>query len=339
MKRTITLIVLISCFVCGLVRLEAQQDPMYTKYMFNGLAYNPAFAGSPGYMSARLLYRKQWWAFEGAPETQSFSIHTPAMERVGVGLNVVNDKIGATGTTSLYTSYAYRIPFGKGKLSLGLQAGVMNWRADWNKLTFKDPREQDEAFAEAYPNFWLPNFGAGVFYTAPQFYLGFSVPHLINHDLRKDVSDAADLWAKQYRHFFFSAGGTFDLNGEALVFKPSMLIKSVGLLGNFSSDPSRAGEVSAPVEFDVDLSLMFYEAFWLGVSFRSAFQAKQFGGASSFDSADFWAAFYLQNGLRIGVAYDYTLTALQSYAKGSLEVMLGYDFSYKNKKIITPRYF
>ena len=215
----------------------------------------------------------------------------------------------------------------------------MNWRADWNKLTFKDPREQDEAFAEANPSFWLPNFGTGVFYTAPKFYLGFSVPHLINHDLRKNVSDAADIWAKQYRHFFFTAGGTFNLNGDVLIFKPSMLIKTVGLLGNFSSDPSKVGEVSAPVEFDVDLSLMFYQAFWLGVSFRSAFQAQQFGGVSSFDSADVWAAFYLQNGLRIGIGYDYTLTRLQNYAQGSLEVMLGYDFNYVERKVLTPRYF
>ena len=97
--------------------------------------------------------------------------------------------------------------------------------------------------------------------------------------------------------------------------------------------------VGAPAQFDLDLSLLFYEALWVGVSFRSAFAAKEFGGSSSFDSADIWVSYYLANGIRIGAAYDYTLTQLQSFAKGSFELMLGYDFSYKTKSVNTPRYF
>jgi len=312
---------------------------MFTKYMFNSLAINPAFAGSPEFMSLRLLYRNQWWGIEGAPTTQSFNIHTPFKEKVGLGLSVVNDKIGASGSTSAYLSYAYRMNFNKGKLSLGLQAGAMNWRADFSNLRYRDPQALDQVFDEDTPVLWMPNFGAGIFYYTQKFYVGFSVPHMIAWDLRKDIEDSAVKWAKSYRHYYFSAGAAFPINGTALYFKPSILIKSVGLLGNFSAASNSLNQVGAPTEFDIDLSFLFYESLWVGFSFRSAFEAEQFGGNSSFDSIDIWAAFYLSNGMRIGLAYDYSITQLQRYANGSFEVMMGYDLNFEAKKFVTPRYF
>ncbi len=337
MRRKSTLFILALFLSCNWI--FAQQDAMFTKYMFNSLSYNPAFAGSPDYMSIRVLYREQWWGIEGAPKSQTFSIHSPVKKRVGLGLSAGNDKIGATGSTYANVSYAYRVTFGTGKLSMGVQAGFMNWRADWNKLKFKDPIQFDQSFNNMTPNYWLPNIGAGIFYYAPKFYLGFSVPNLLENDLREDIPSNAQIWAQQYRHYYFTAGGAFEINGPALIFKPSLLIKTVGFLGGFSANPSNASNIGAPHEFDLDLSLLFYEALWVGASFRSAIEAKQFGGSSSFDSADIWVAYYLANGFRIGAAYDFTVTRLQSFAKGSLELMLGYDFNYKVKKVNTPRYF
>jgi len=335
--RKITLLFL--ALAMFMVKGNAQQDPMFTKYMFNSLAFNPAFAGSPDYLQARMLYRNQWWNIEGAPTTQAFTIHTPVKDKIGLGLSVVNDKIGSTGSTSAYLSYAYRMNFSKGKLSLGLQAGAMNWRADFSDLRYRDPRELDEVFNENDQVRWMPNFGAGIFYYTQKFYVGFSVPHLISWELQDEINPAAVKSAKYYRHYYFSAGAAFPLNGSALYFKPSILIKSVGLLGDFSADSNSLNQVGAPTEFDLDFSFLFYESLWLGVSFRSAFEAEQFGGNSSFDSVDIWAAFYLQNGLRIGLSYDYSITQLQRHADGSFEVMLGYDMNFQAKKFVTPRYF
>ena len=116
----------------GPALLIAQQDAMFTKYMFNTLVYNPAYAGSYEYLSINALHRGQWWGIDGAPTTQSLSVHTPVSERVGLGLSLVNDKIGPTGSTQINAVYAYRIPIGPGKLSIGLQAGVFQRRADWS---------------------------------------------------------------------------------------------------------------------------------------------------------------------------------------------------------------
>ncbi|MEO1409217.1 MAG: type IX secretion system membrane protein PorP/SprF [Bacteroidota bacterium] len=334
MRKTI----LLALCLCGLWGTsKAQQDPMFTKYMFNSLVFNPAYAGSHEYLSARIIYRDQWLGIDGAPTTQSLTVHTPTGERVGVGLSIYNDQIGASGSTTVNFAYAYRVAFGRGKLSIGIQAGVENWRADWSGLKFKDPQQMDAVFSDGI-NRWIPNFGAGVFYYAPKFYVGFSVPHLINFDLQDDADALGlDEWAKLYRHYFLSAGVILPI-APGLLFKPSILFKSVGFLGEFSSSPN-SFTIGAPTEFDIDLSVLFYEALWVGVSFRSAVEARAFGGLSSFDSADIWAAYYLRSGLRIGAAYDYTLSDLRTFTDGSFEILLGYDFNFSNKKINTPRYF
>ncbi len=337
--RKFTLVILMIGGLLG--QIAAQQDPMFTKYMFNSLAYNPGFAGSPEYLSVRALQRGQWLGIDGAPTTQSVTIHMPFKERVGLGMSIVNDKIGATGSTSAFLAYAYRVPFGNGKLSMGLQAGAMNWRADWSVLRYRDPRNLDSSFSSDTPTRWMPNFGAGIFYYAPKYYVGFSVPQLISWDLG-DVAPTGNTSvrsAKYYRHFYFSAGAAFPLNGDALYFKPSILIKSVGLLGELASQSNALNVVGAPTEFDIDLSLLFFESLWLGTSFRSAFSADAFGGESSFDSIDFWGSFYLRNGLRIGMSYDYTISKLRPVSGASYEIMLGYDFNFTDKKVTTPRYF
>ncbi|MEM9919345.1 MAG: type IX secretion system membrane protein PorP/SprF [Bacteroidota bacterium] len=332
MRKNYTLAALLLLIAVG---ANAQQDAMFTKYMFNSLAYNPAYAGSKEHMSIALLHRTQWWGISGGPSTQSFTIHSPMRnKRVGLGFSAINDVIGPTNTMQANVSYAYRLPIGKGKLAVGLQGGILNWRADWDELDLQD--NTDDAFAEMEPSYWLPNFGAGIYYYTNNFYMGFSAPQLIEYDLREENINTAQ-WSKQYRHYYFATGAAIPVSGDAIIFKPSILIKNVGLLSTLSKDEAYQN-VGAPTEFDVDISFLFYNALWVGASFRSSIEAFT-DDSSSFDSVDAWASYYLANGLRIGAAFDYTLTPLQDVARGSFEVMLGYEFNYVTRQIVTPRYF
>lgn len=332
MKKLIPLIILTFSFVHHTI---AQQDAMFTKYMFNSLNINPAYAGSKEYFSIVALYRNQWWGIEGAPQTQIFSLHSPVNERIGLGLNLAHDKIGVTGRTSGNLSYAYRLPLSKGKLSIGVQASLNSYRANYGLLNLEDPMNQDQSFSESNVNQWFSNFGTGLFWYSKKSYIGVSVPQLIERDLRKNEITTSSS-AKLFRHLYFTAGTAIPIKGDFLVFKPSVLIKNVGLLSNHTTIYSVG--VGAPTEFDIDLSLLFYESLWVGTSFRSSVEAFT-NKSSSFDSIDFWALFNLKNGIRIGMAYDFTISQLGDYAKGSLEIMLGYDFNYNNKEIVTPRYF
>lgn len=318
--------------------------------MFNTLVYNPGYAGSRNYLSAVVLHRDQWFGWgsgagsDGRPVTQTFSLHSPVNKKVGLGVNVVRDRIGARSTTFVNAIYAYRIEFGKGTLSVGLQAGAMNWRADWSSLDFKDARELDFAFQGQDPSETMPDIGAGAFFYHEKFYVGASVPHLAQFQLRERNPEEEDFirkWARQYRHFYLTGGGVIPLKGDRLVFKPSFLIKSVGFFPEFFKTGDLVREIGAPSTFDIDASLLFQKKFWLGLSFRSAFAGvfEQNGKRSSYDSFDVWTSFLMQNGFRIGFAYDYPLTQIQNYSSGSFEIMLGYDLVREVEKVNHPRYF
>ncbi|MCK5367254.1 MAG: PorP/SprF family type IX secretion system membrane protein, partial [Cyclobacteriaceae bacterium] len=112
--KYITIITFIALFIVGRVA-NAQQQAMFSQYMYNGLAINPAYAGSQESASMTALMRQQWVGMEGAPSTQTFSGHMPIeKKRIGVGLMLLHDKIAVTDQTGVYGSYAYKIPMKKG---------------------------------------------------------------------------------------------------------------------------------------------------------------------------------------------------------------------------------
>lgn len=309
-----------------------QQDPMFTKYFFNSLIFNPAVAGSNGHLTANLIHRSQWLGVEGAPTTQSLSAHSPLNnERIGLGVSLLNDNFGASGTFDFSTAYAYRFPVGKKlKLSVGLQAGVSNWRGNWSKLTLEDGT--DEVFSENL-NRWLPNFGAGLYLHSERFFAGAGCPRILEYDLRAN-DGATPYYAKNYRHYYTIVGAAFPLGSEQVVFRPSALLKSTGLFSKMRKYASKQN-IGSPTALDIDASFFFRETFWIGAAYRTALEL----GDSSNDSADLWTAFYFRNGLRLGAAYDLTLSKLNKVNNGSFEIMAGYEFDVKIKRVASPRYF
>src|SRR4051794_37943724 len=106
-----------------------QQQATYAQYMFNGLAINPAYAGSQEALSVNFLTRFQNVGLPGAPNTQTLSIHSPiAGQRFAVGFLAIHDKIGVINQTGISGIYAYRIPLpNKATLSFGLQIGMASY--------------------------------------------------------------------------------------------------------------------------------------------------------------------------------------------------------------------
>jgi type IX secretion system PorP/SprF family membrane protein len=312
-----------------------QQDPMFTNYQFNSLIFNPAYAGSNEHLTLNVIHRQQWVGFEGAPSTQSLLAHTPLKnERVGLGASIVKDKIGPSGSFDFATAYAYRFPVGSRKrlkLSLGLQGSVANWYGDWFDVTVE--QGSDPSFQRRLSR-WLPNFGAGAYLYGKRFYAGLGCPRLIEHDLRKAEAEGDDFFGKTYRHYYATLGAAFPLDGDNLVFRPSLLVKRAGLFSALRRDDAFQN-IGAPTALNLDASFFLRQMLWLGASYRTAVEA----GDSSHDSMDFWAAWSLRNGLRFGASYDVNLSKIRQASSGSFEVMLGYEFDIKVKKVASPRYF
>jgi type IX secretion system PorP/SprF family membrane protein len=299
--------------VAGLTS-NAQQDPMYTQYMFNTQTINPAYAGTWESLSFMVLGRQQWAGFNGGPQTYTFSLQAPLKnERVALGLNVISDKVLYEKRFYVFADYSYLIPLNeKLRLRLGLKGGFTNYSNNLQEYDINDPN--DPYFAGVIDKKFVPNFGVGAFMYSKRGYLGLSVPKILNQDFENDLNSALSL-SGELRHYFLMGGLVFNL-GEDLKFKPTMLTKA-----SFTS------KSSGSVEVDFTANFLIKERFWLGAMYRTG------------DSFGFIAQWVIDKKLRIGYAYDYSVTPLQDFNNGTHEIMVSYELRFLKEMFASPRYF
>lgn len=307
MKRYI--IILFFTLLAG--QALAQQEAMYSQYMFNTLAINPAYAGSRGVASATALHRSQWVGIDGAPETFTFTIDAPVNnKKVGLGLQVFSDKIGVTQNNGALASYAYRIRMAKGTLSFGLQAGYSQYRANLSTVPLNTGGQNDVAFQDDV-NKGLLNLGTGVYYNSDRFYVGLSSPQLLNNQLSEFRVAGNNTFSGQALHLFLATGYVIPLSTD-FDLKPSVLVKGVK---------------GAPIQADLNANLWIKQVFSIGFQYRT--------------SADIAAMVEVQASpqFRLGYSYDRSTTKLVQFNSGSHEIMLRYEFGFERGRTISPRYF
>ncbi len=307
MKKLIFyLLILIPAFSEPVV---AQQNPLYSQYMFNTLAINPAYAGSRNVISATGLYRQQWSGLEGAPRTATFTIDAPFNEKkFGIGLQVFNDKLGITETSGGVISYAYRIRMEKSTLSFGVQGTLGQYRAGLSSVILEPGGGLDDPAFRNDVNEFFYNFGTGIYYNSDRFYAGVSSPQFLN----KRVNDSTSVTGNyNLPHLFLATGYVLPL-GTSFTLKPSVLVKAVQ---------------GAPLQGDLNLTLWIKDAFAIGAQYRTS---AAMSGLLEVQATP---------QIRLGYAYDYSLTNLRNYHSGSHEFMLRYEFGYDRQKFISPRYF
>ena len=293
---------------------QAQQDAMYTHYMFNTLSVNPAYAGSRDALTITGLHRTQWAGFEGAPNTQTITAHTPIIrDNFGVGLSLVKDKIGPTSALSINLDLAYHMQINEQghQLALGLKAGGNIVQNDLASLSLD--AAGDNAFASSTTSEFLPNFGFGAYYYTDRWYVGASTPQLVQNTFKySNMSTAAEPSAQQ-RHYFLIGGAVFGLT-ETIKLKPTTLLKLTE---------------GAPTQLDLTGSLLFDDKFWLGAMWRSG------------DALGALVGYQFTPQLAAGYSFDFSYTNTTfRYNGGSHEIMLRYDFIYRDKgKVKSPRYF
>jgi type IX secretion system PorP/SprF family membrane protein len=303
--RGITLISLLA----SAAGANAQQDPMYSQYMFNMLTVNPAYAGSADVMTANAIYRHQWVEFDGAPRTQTVTLHAPLRrESISVGGSIINDSHSVIRTTGLHGDVSYRIFFDRSKLAFGLKAGINLLQA--NLLDLNPVDNNDPVFQQNISNRSLPNFGAGMLWYSEKHFVGVSMPRLINNKLTDaSLPDFND--NRERRHLFITAGYLFELNNY-IQFKPATMVRLVS---------------GAPPSFDVTGNFLFYERFWAGAMYRYQ------------ESVGMLFQYVINEKLRVGYAYDFSVNEIRTYSSGSHEIMLGLDIGRAPGAEVSPRFF
>ncbi len=291
--------------------LFAQQDALFSQYMFNKLAVNPGYAGSRELLSADILYRYQWVNINGAPKTLSASIHSPMNNpKLALGFNMYNDKIGPMSYTGALATFAYRIVFPKGKLSFGLQAGFKNSGIIWNMIKTYD--ENDPFLLYPVKKKVVPDANFGVYYYTEKFFAGLSSKQLLQNQslVVQDSLTGTTQFTKLLTHFYGMTGLAIPL-GDNVIFRPSLLAKFVK---------------NAPPQLDLNASFLLANTLWIGASYRTE------------KAISLIAEVNIAQNLRVGYSYDIWLNELKIYNKGSHEFRMSYDFNI-NKRILTPRYF
>lgn len=285
----------------------AQQDAQYTQYMYNTININPAYAGSRGAMSIFGLYRTQWVGLDGAPETSSFSLNTPLNNsNLGLGVSLVNDKIGPTNENTFSADLSYTIPTSQTfKLSFGIKATANLFSLDVNKL---NPEHQGDPQFQDLNSKFSPNIGAGVYYHSDKAYIGLSVPNFIETN-RYDDNDTAIF--KDKINYYLIAGYVFDVD-PYIKFKPAVLTKMVE---------------GSPLQVDLSANFMFNDKFVAGLAYRWSAALSAMVG------------FQVTDGLFIGYSYDRETTRLNNYNSGSHEIFLRFEFFNNYSRITSPRFF
>jgi len=304
----------------GSSQVRAQQDKMFSQYMFNMMALNPAYAGSRDVLSMSALYRNQWTGVQGAPQTATFTMDMPLnQERVGIGLQLYGDRYGVMEEAGAFASYAFRIKVGqRTTLALGLQGGASSYRANLTEVMTSPDGSIDPAFAQNISKV-LPNFGTGIYLSNDRSYLSLSVPRLIKNKLSE--YNVGDLRSVQARHAFAAAGFVVGIS-PAVKMKPSVLVKYAE---------------GAPLGFDGNINFWFADRIAIGASIRR----NQFSTWTDYstDAIVGMLEVQLTDQFRFGYAYDRTMNGLRSIAPSSHEVMLRYEFGFGKNRILTPRYF
>ncbi|MFS4449700.1 type IX secretion system membrane protein PorP/SprF [Maribacter sp. 2307UL18-2] len=299
-------------FFCMVYSMNSQQDSQFTQYMYNTITINPAYTASRDVMNIFTLHRAQWVGLEGSPSTSVVSLSAPVKgSNLGIGVSILNDRIGPSDETKLETDFSYTIrAFDDFQFAFGLKASIGFLNVDFSKLNQFNPG--DYAFQDNIQNSFTPNVGAGLYLYSENTYFGVSVPNILETTYYNKYADAGSVsTAVQRAHVYLIAGKVFELN-DAIKLKPSILTKIVN---------------GSPLQVDVSVNTLFSNVLTLGLAYRYDAAVSALAGVQISDS---WF---------IGYGYDMATTEIANYSYGTHEIFLRFELFKRYSGISSPRFF
>lgn len=297
--------------ILSFTKLNAQTESMYSQYMFNMLSVNPAYAGNREATNLNLFQRRQWAGLDGAPQTTSVSIDgSYNANKIGWGIQMYDDKLGvekASGAKMILSTHLQVSQ--RGTLSAGLNIGLMNYRVDL--LNVKDRYTPNDPAFYANLNKWLPDIGMGIFYNTNNFYAGLSIPNVLRSKVAAfDVMNSG-IQKINNTHLYFTTGFVVNVN-EDIKIKPSTMLKAIS---------------GAPIQADFNTNLWLKDVIGIGASYRTG------------DAVISMLELQATETLKLGYAYDISISPLKYYNNGTHEIILRYEFGNNKSKIKSTRYF
>lgn len=314
------------CVIIG-VTMQAQQKPHYTQYILNQYIVNPALTGIENYTDIKVSHRHQWMGIEGGPVTTYFTIHSPLGKKDyrttatsfnmpgenprgkqywedykasephhGIGFQVIDDRAGPLHNSSAYATYAYHIGLSpRTSLSAGFGAGITRLNLDAGKLNFAVPVDPAVS-SSSINNSIRPDLNAGIYLYSADYFIGLSAQQIIPAKIEFADNIVRNTDGEMTPHLFATAGYRFLLN-EEFNFIPSIMVKYIKPL---------------PVQAEINAKLQYLDLAWVGASYR---HHDGFAGMAGLNITGLF---------NVGYAYDYTTSGLNSYSKGTHEIIVGF---------------
>ena len=305
----------------AILPLQAQLDAQFSQYMFNRIIYNPAYTGSESHINTAVAYRHQWMNLNGKPVTQLVTVDGPVEPiKSGVGMYIMNDKIGPERSTYVMATYSYKYAFDAGQVAFGFNGGVIQNTIDGSQLRASGGdysagiNHNDNLIPDNTVSNMVTDFGFGAYYTNNNMYAGISVSHLTQPKLQYGSGASYKL----ARNYYLIGGYRYELN-ENLILKPSLLIKS-----DFNK-----------TQLDININALYNKNIWGGLSYRGLLK-------NSSDAIIALAGVNVTEQFSVGYSYDVTTNKIRNYSSGTHEFLLSYRFrpfgARPAKLIFCPRF-
>ncbi|HTF17784.1 MAG TPA: type IX secretion system membrane protein PorP/SprF [Chryseolinea sp.] len=299
------------------VSVFAQQDPLFTQYMFNNLYMTPAYAGVDGVTRITAVHRQQWLGYQssfgdgGAPTTQMVTFNTPIYKlRSGFGAYVVNDRLGPVNNLEAQMMYAYHLGIKETKLSFAVKLGIYSQTIDGSK--YRAIQNPDPLITEGKESQVRPDLGAGVFFRAEKYYAGIGFNHLLRSEF--DFGQDSTRGALE-NHINFTGGYFYEVSFDL----------KLQFTAAVRTDLNKT-------QVDVAGIAHIKDTMYGGLAFRQSEAASLLLGYSLLKDKS----------LKLGAAVDFIVKDQAAKENFSLEFMLSYDLpviANSGKKVVrTPRY-
>lgn len=296
-RRLIPTIAILISYTLGLL---GQQETIMTKYTFNSMFFNPAYAGShgEGIGTATFQYRNQWLGVVGAPTTMLASGEVSLYDNsLGIGATLGRETIGVDATNEVAISTAYRIRVGReGYMSGGIRTSFFNVNSNFSALNIENVG--DQVYGDNLRQLNYMGVGFGLYYHDESMYLGVSVPTIATIGVK-------DQALNRMHHIFFNAGVVIGDDYSTIKWQPSLLVKY---------------QPAVPLQMTLSTQAWLKETFAVGLHWRYA------------DAIALSAELHFLENWKISTAYDLTISDLSDYSSGSPEIMLGYMFNLNSRQ-------
>lgn len=310
MRKTIIIILM------GLsATLLAQQEGLYTQYMYNTSGINAGYTGLREIMSLYLQHRNQWSGLDGAPQTSTVGVETSIPSKnLGLGFLLNYDEIGPIATTKAVFNTAYHLQINEIKyVSLGIK--VQASAIDFDYALLHSYNQEDQFLVDEINNDVQVDWGVGMMFHSSSYFVGLSASNLLRNsyfmnDATKDISNNS----MHEIHYYAIAGGVTRLNHD-ITLKPGLLLTKT--------------DISA-LRVGVSVNAMYQQLIVAGVSWQV-------------ESALSWLmGVYITPGIFAGYSHDFDTTPFRTTHSGTNEVFLRFDINTAKRnagKINLPRFF